>query len=346
MFSKTILPTIQRLAWPITAIWFFWAVLTTTAVFLALASLTNFLPLLAPTNGLLLQLNWLADLLSQTRLHLFGLLFLSTPVFIVGQRYWQAGLTAVFALLNFVSFNALYLPTAIALGETPTYQAIMLNVQSSGEHYDEVLAFLQQTKPDIVVLTEMRKAWPAELTPLLAAYPYSNHHQAEQFDGTVVYSRFPLSKNGRFHPLHFHPDDRAAAFVQLNIDGQDVTILAAHPRSPRAADRIALRNNQLLALGQLVAQQTVPTLLIGDLNTTPWSPVFQELLAISGLKNGRLGFGAQPTWPASLGNLGIPIDHVLVTPDIQIRQLHAGPNIGSDHAPLLVEFSLNKEPSR
>jgi endonuclease/exonuclease/phosphatase (EEP) superfamily protein YafD len=101
------------------------------------------------------------------------------------------------------------------------------------------------------------------------------------------------------------------------------------------------RNDQLEKLAQLVRDQKKPVLLVGDLNVSPWSSYFTRLLKNSGLKNSMKGFGFQPSWPSNTSFLRIPIDHVLYTPEIVIRNRAVGPDVGSDHLPVIVDFALN-----
>jgi endonuclease/exonuclease/phosphatase (EEP) superfamily protein YafD len=87
-----------------------------------------------------------------------------------------------------------------------------------------------------------------------------------------------------------------------------------------------------------------PKICIGDLNTSSWSPFFQDLAEKTNLKNVREGFGLLPSWPTFMGFgwLMIPIDHCLVSSNIRVVKAQTGGRIGSDHLPLIVELELKK----
>jgi len=38
--------------------------------------------------------------------------------------------------------------------------------------------------------------------------------------------------------------------------------------------------------------------------------------------------------------LGIPIDHCLVSPEIIVTKRSVGPSVGSDHYPVIIDFSI------
>ena len=83
------------------------------------------------------------------------------------------------------------------------------------------------------------------------------------------------------------------------------------------------------------------SILIGDLNTTMWSPWFGRLCAKSGLSSVRRGFGVLPSWPAPLpAFLRIPIDHCLVSDDLVVTGCRLGSPAGSDHLPLIVDLAV------
>jgi hypothetical protein len=81
--------------------------------------------------------------------------------------------------------------------------------------------------------------------------------------------------------------------------------------------------------------------LIGDLNTTMWSPYYKNYIGNTQLKNTRYGFGILPTWKIIHQFFAIPIDHSLVTPDIKINNVYTGRSIGSDRLPLITNLQLS-----
>ena len=93
----------------------------------------------------------------------------------------------------------------------------------------------------------------------------------------------------------------------------------------------------------LIQEQTDPVILLADLNTTSWSATFQALTTRAGLRDSRLGFGVQPTWPARLPGLRIPIDHCLVSPEVQVHDRRVEENAGSDHFAIYVDIGWQDE---
>ena len=90
-------------------------------------------------------------------------------------------------------------------------------------------------------------------------------------------------------------------------------------------------------LEQLAQHHAEPTLIVGDVNASPWSSAFKGL-DTTGLK--RAGT-LEGTWPAVMGGLGLPIDQVLVSDHWSIESFKVIDGLGSDHRAILVK--LRKE---
>lgn len=120
-----------------------------------------------------------------------------------------------------------------------------------------------------------------------------------------------------------------------------VSIIATHPLPPVSQEYFDWRNQQFAEIGDRVQQlKNQPVIVVGDLNTTMWSPYYRKFIGDSGLKNGRSGFGVQPTWPVDAPILSIPLDHCLVSPEIKVIDSRVGKDIGSDHYPLITELDI------
>jgi endonuclease/exonuclease/phosphatase (EEP) superfamily protein YafD len=122
--------------------------------------------------------------------------------------------------------------------------------------------------------------------------------------------------------------------------GGDYTVIATHPVPPKSPDYARDRDTQLRAIAQLVAASPLPCIVAGDLNATPWSAAFRDLLATSGLRDTALGRGVQASWNARVWAPRIPIDHILAPPGTEIIRRAVGPFVGSDHFPVEAEIRL------
>ncbi len=76
---------------------------------------------------------------------------------------------------------------------------------------------------------------------------------------------------------------------------------------------------------------------------TYWTHHFEELEQETGLRNIRQGRGIYPSWPVHLPFAAIPIDHCLLSPEVQVHAFDTLPRLGSDHLGLVVELSLKQE---
>jgi len=266
-------------------------------------------------------------------------------LFVVGKRPMPALLSVLFGVINLAVVLPLYVGGHLSrLPMAAPYRALMLNVQWVNQDVDSVKTFIMETNADFVVLTEIVPAWEAELKSLRSIYPYGDEVVYNQSShGVMFFSRIPLAAGGI---TRLQDGRRPSVVAHLDFPERPLTVIGMHPPAPTSPTRINMRNEQLATIADFVASQKGTVFLMGDLNITPWSPYFADLLEKSGLQNGRSGYGLQTTWPAQIPVMRIPIDHALVSPEVIIHDFKAGPNVGSDHLPIIIEFSLEPENER
>jgi endonuclease/exonuclease/phosphatase (EEP) superfamily protein YafD len=279
---------------------------------------------------------WVFELAAHFRVQYFYLLAGISLLFLIGRKKWFAVVSLAFTLTNLTLILPFYLsiPSAHASGET--YRFLFSNLLKSNTNYSEVRALIQETNPDIILFAEVNQSWMSELSSVLADYPYQQTRVQEDNYGIALFSRLPVEQS---EVVSFGERRRPSLLVDFILDGEKLRVIGTHPPPPIAGVYAWERNQQISRIARFVADQTDEVIVAGDLNMTSWSPNFSSLLE-SGLRDSRIGFGVQASWPTDNRLLMIPIDHILVSRGIDIHRRELGPHIGSDHLPVIMDFSM------
>jgi endonuclease/exonuclease/phosphatase (EEP) superfamily protein YafD len=241
-----------------------------------------------------------------------------------------------FALINLLLILPLYLGSSKPT-DTKHMRAMLINVNTRLGNPQLVIKQIHNERPDFVVLEEINYKWFKDLTPLTNSYPYVISKIREDNFGICLFSKHPFKDS---IITNIGRASVPSIIATIDIDNQDLKVIATHPLPPATRLYAMGRNEQLEKLAGVV-DDLYPTLLIGDLNMTPWSYHFLKLIKDSELKDSTKGFGVQPTWPSQNIFLRLPLDHCLHSSDISIIDRRIGSNVESDHYPLIVDFSID-----
>jgi len=284
--------------------------------------------------GFLGRVFWVFDLFSHFRVQTFQAFLVLIGVSIWRRKNRQGVGWVLLACLNYAFVLPLYFGKPPSATEQPV-RAMLMNLNAANGNTDQVLSAIQTADPDLLLLVEVTPKWAAELSGL--DYPYRLAKPQEGCFGIMLLSKYPLSHT---NVVFVGSAGVPSVVADVHFPQGEISLIGTHPLPPISAEFFKHRNSQLAALSQLVREQKNPVLLIGDLNASPWSPHFTRLLKESGLKNSMKHFGFQPSWPVGTRLLRIPIDHMLHSPEILIHRRIVGSDVGSDHLPIIVDFSL------
>jgi len=244
------------------------------------------------------------------------------------------------AFLNVLPVITLLLPpTKETASGTDSLKAVLINVNTQTGNPAEVLSFLEKENPDIIVLEEISHKWINELGPLYEKYPIRTIKSQEDNFGIGLFCR---GEEITAEIVSLGSAQVPSIISKIRLAGHVMTILATHPVPPVGSLYWGLRNEQLEQIAQKTCEIDGPLMLLGDLNTTPWSYHYRALIQASGLKNSSKSRGIYATWPTFAWPLQIPLDHCLHTEDIVILNKQIGPDIGSDHYPVIITFTLRE----
>ena len=290
--------------------------------------------------GFLGRFSWFLDLFSHFRVqYLLGLIVLAL-VFLAAHRRRTATVFIAFATINLGTILPLYFGRQAALPEaTHTFRAMLLNVNTHLGDVERIKQVIQGLDPDILVLEEISSQWVLDLQWLANSHPHSRVQPRDDNFGIGLFSRLPLEEC----EIVYIGDANVPSIVATVDTGlRKLGVIATHPLPPIGAEYSHWRNDHLERLPHYVPS-SLPFILLGDLNVTPWNYHFRRLLQRTRLIDSSKGRGIQPTWPNFNPLLLIPIDHCLHSSDVSVVNKRIGRDVGSDHFPVIVDFVIRTE---
>jgi endonuclease/exonuclease/phosphatase (EEP) superfamily protein YafD len=281
-------------------------------------------------------LHWTIDLLACFPVQAMLWLAAAALLLAAGRRPRAALVCGLGAVAAAASVLPLWLgnPPAATAGAKPL-RVMTINLLRENERADAVLDLVRREAPDLLFCSEVTPAWWQALAPVLTELPHHCHRADPGWFGVALFSRLPLY-GAEVIPLGYAwaPAIRAT----LRVEQTPIGVLGIHPPRPGDRRRGEERDRALAALPAELQALPRARLVLGDCNATPWNHAFGQLLAATGLQLATIG-GWRATWPTRLWwPLQIPIDHVLCSPGIGAAATRLGPDIGSDHLPVIVDL--------
>ena len=225
-----------------------------------------------------------------------------------------------------------------AKGEEPNFKIISINIFSQNEEFEHLKSYLTEEKADMIVLQELTPAWQKHVDFIRKEYPYFKEEVRSNNFGIAIYSKKPLLKVETKNYIDaMHP----SILADVEVNGKPLTILATHPVPPLPNQaRFERRNKQCqLMKEEIDALPNENIMLIGDLNSTVYSPNF-KLVQSDKMKDARAGFGLNNSWNAFIPIFRTNIDQCWVSKPIKVTNFYRGKDIKSDHFPIVAEIKI------
>jgi endonuclease/exonuclease/phosphatase (EEP) superfamily protein YafD len=287
--------------------------------------------------GFLGKLWWVFDIASHFRVQYAVTLFVAAGLFALVKRKKSALLCLAPALVISALLATSFSPRPLKPTEGAHFKIVSFNVNTANSNYREVLDYLFAQDADFIFLMEVDPIWMASLRELEKKYPYRIESARWDNFGITAFSKQPVSGPGA-------SEDGDIGIpildVTTQIFGTNFRLLGIHTIPPVGSEQSRLRNHQLLATADAIDLRKTPALLFGDFNITPFSPWYREVLNRSGLRNAADGYGCFPTWSPDNPIFSLPIDHVLIPPQLIVSKFEIGPTCGSDHHALAVTLEM------
>ena len=281
-----------------------------------------------------------------------GLVAAIPPV--VRHRRWmrRCGLAAVVILVATGGMNLHRGAPARQTGGPVDLRIVQFNVTKRNLAPAEAAGWIAAQGADIVVLEEAAVVGAQVRDRLESDYPFVvDCVGARDRCSTAILSRRPPVRSGGL--ARDDPENRkglSAAWATFADGKGEFTVVGVHMGRPWPyGDQTA----SLLQLGAfLLTPPRDRLIVVGDFNQPPWTFAMQRQDREIGLS--RLT-GSQPTWPVRHLPIGVadltissptilPIDHAYAGRDWAAVRVTRGPDIGSEHRPLVIDLARREAP--
>lgn len=244
--------------------------------------------------------------------------------------------------------------TGWAASDESTIRTLTCNVQTDHVDREALARLIEETRPDIVALQECdpdyRPTWP----------PGWHTYRA---GGLLLASRYPI-RNVQIRLLR-HPPQRwprvSAIYGILETPQRPVHFCNLHLRSPRwglmeVLDRrsvvdasrspallaeIDYRRREAQEIKEWIDGLSPSVVIAGDFNMPTDSTIYRDTWAAYANAFSQVGWGFGYTkWSPLFGfHYGSRIDHVLTGAGWRAVNCRVGPEVSSDHRPLIADLS-------
>jgi len=294
--------------------------------------------------GYLGRLNLFLEFASGYKLQL--LLLALCSLFYFGLTHHKIGIiVSLFCiLLNLAEILPWYFnrPVITNIESYKSLKVLSYNVLWSNKQYDQAIDLINRERPDIIAFQEAQAPWQKALTALKTDYPY--HVGATKLE-IEVYSKLPLTNT----KIELYGTYRGLVISDVQIGNNLIKFIATHayPQLYFGSEGWKIRNQHLeVGIAEYARNLKQSVVIAGDLNVSIWSPFYRSLIKKSNLHDARQGFGVLPSHSVinpSYASLSAPIDHCLVSQDIQVKNFATGENIGSDHLPIIADLLIRQK---
>lgn len=272
------------------------------------------------------------------------------------RRSLRAGLRAFVVVLAFcggiyvvdrVRVSAEVAKSTDSIGHSTKIRIISFNVLTRNASKREVFHWLKSkidpSIPNLIFVMEANREWIHELEALKKDLAFSFEFPREDNFGFVLFGN---TTNSQIGDMRFDPSGVPAVTGVAKVLDKSFRFIGVHTLPPAGEREFKSRNIYFDNLRKFIDSSPLPTVVFGDLNCSPWSKNINRVLISSDPSGKSMLYSVDkklipsPTWFGLGWLFSVPIDYILHTPEFASTEFEVGPDLGSDHRPLVVTLQL------
>ena len=226
---------------------------------------------------------------------------------------------------------------AMAKSDAPAtsgqFKVLTLNMLYANDQIERVANYIGQQSPDIVLLQEVSPI-NRDVIDLLKEYRFHQLCWENASMESVVLSKIEPTAQGCL-------PNADLPWMDIALNGKQTRVISLHLNWPWPFSQWKRIDELRTDLAAFPEKQ--PVILGGDFNGVPWSHAVQtveditDATIVPGFRFTFYGYNTPFKVP-----LFVPIDQILLPASASVQSAVAGPDIGSDHRPVTVTFTVGE----
>ena len=221
-----------------------------------------------------------------------------------------------------------------------TWKLLVVNVHVGLVDTRPLWQLIEQESPDVIGIIELSPTVGVALAPLDDRYPIHLKQPRDDPFGMGLWTRWPdATIEVRHTPPLGYP-----SLILRREEAMSASVWLVHPFPPISAEAAGWRDQHLAQVADQIGRDPW-AIVAGDFNASPWSQAYVSFRRRTGLNDSSAAQLPWPTWfatGAAGALLAVPIDHILQGARWRVVERRIGPDIGSDHRPLIVSLAPEK----
>ncbi|MFN8282580.1 MAG: endonuclease/exonuclease/phosphatase family protein [Chitinophagales bacterium] len=279
---------------------------------------------------------WFFDLISHFRVQALFVFIVTLPIFIFlkdGKFIWINTAIILFIIATIIPY---YLPGEKKVNKGKHVKLFYSNVLTSNQNFGALTKMIKNENPDIIGLIEVNDDWESHLHCDLDEYTYKVSLPHDDNFGVLLLSKNEILKS---EIKYFCDYELPSICASIKVNNDTLHFILTHTIPPTSSCDFAQRNMQMDKINAFVKNKT-NVIIAGDFNCSSFSQNFNRALKNTDLKDSRIGFGLQSSWPTWAPFLSVTLDHILVSKKINVINRKTLSEFGSDHLPVVLEYNL------
>ncbi|OFQ97742.1 hypothetical protein HMPREF2909_02415 [Alloscardovia sp. HMSC034E08] len=232
--------------------------------------------------------------------------------------------------------------SAVSTDSEQTITVMTLNARYGHADTSAIIHTLKQMNVDVLAVQEVssdfvKRLHEAGIDTLMPHEQLGEKKASDNGGFNALWSRYLVTQSGStlLNNMGSH-----TPWITVQVNNQAVHIVSTHPYSPQRSTE--QWHHDITALASLSSGTDVPTIVMGDMNSSTVHPSLRSTINTGLLDSSlELHSGAHPTFPSSWTFLPsmIEIDHVLHTREMQSVSVKTAVIPRTDHKALIATLS-------